>query len=207
MSTRSRITAASALLAATVLLGACGTAKVEVQATADSLASDAASAALDRPIEVGGATTTTSPGGATTTAAPTSAAQTTSAPNGERSDEAFCAAGADLANSGFESLRNLDLIGTDRQQILDQLKSVLGDVDDAIAQMDRTAPAAIATDMHTLATEMSSLTRTIDADQDFGDLFDSLSTLDRATTTEAGKRVGTYLSEHCGFALQGTANR
>lgn len=195
--TTHRATAAVAAVCAVVLLASCGTAKVEVTGKAKSLASDAATATLDTPVRIGASPSTT----ATTTV------PTTDVPGGERSDDAFCAAAADLVESGFDSVKNFTITGTDRRQFLDQLKAVQGDVDDAIRRMDQTAPSAIAPDMHTLATEMEALTRSIDADQDVGDLLDSMATIDGSTIIEAGERVSSYLAGHCGFSLQGTATR
>lgn len=218
MVTTRRATNILAVGIALMLLSACGTAKVEVSGKAKSLASDAVSAALDTEVEIG--VTTTAPGpdespaspsttdpvtGSATTTGPTST--TTPPPQNDHSDDAFCRAAAQVANVGLDAVGDFDFTATDSQQLLGQLKSTLRSVDGAITEMDRTAPTEIAADMHTLATELSSLVDSIEADRTFEDVMDSMMALHGATTTDAGKRVGSYLAAHCGFTFEGHATR
>ncbi len=212
MGTRTRVMSGIALVTAVVLLGACGAAKVEVTGKARSLASDAASSALDTPVVIGGTTTTVPPTTAPSTTVPPTTVPSRTVPSttvptgaGEPGDEAFCTAAADVANAGLDSLGDLDLDRADSAHLLDRFKSTLRGVDEAVGEMDRTAPPAIAADMHTLASELHSLAASVESAQTFGAVLDSMMALDGATAGRAGKRVGAYLSEHCGFGLEGHA--
>lgn len=207
---RLRSLAFVAAFVAAALLGACGTAKVEVTGKAKTLASDAASAALDTDVTIVDGTTQdtsgdTAPSTTRTVPAPTTASAPTTAPApAERSDEAFCKAAGKVLDTGLQSMPDLDLADPDLDAAKHQLIESMHSIEQIVTAMDRAAPPAIATDMHTVAAATTAAVASIDDAKSGEDLFNSMSDLTTSEVASATERVTRYTVEHCGFSLEGT---
>ncbi|HET8930778.1 MAG TPA: hypothetical protein VFN21_08995 [Acidimicrobiales bacterium] len=203
MTLKARLTGAAALLAATLLLGACGAATVEVTGRAKATTPGPETTVADdgpgdtAPSTVPAATTAPPP-------APTGAPTTSPAPT-ERSDEAFCNAAGKVLDTGVQSMPDLDLANPDLDAAKQQLIESMRTIERVVTAMDRAAPPAIAADMHTVAAATTAAVASIDDAKSGEDLFNSMSDLTTTEVASATEGVTRYTLEHCGFSLEGTA--
>lgn len=204
MTVKARLTGAAAILAAALVLGACGAASVEVTGRAKAATSGSTTTAPgDRPGDTAPSATppatTTPPSPAPTTVPTTSPAPT------ERSDEAYCAAAGRLVNSGLESALDLDFDLTDNEAAKAKLTDSMHSFDGFVADMARSAPPAIAADMQTVSDATSAAVDALDTASGVHGMFDVMKNFETAEAAEAAERVASYTLEHCGFSLEGTA--
>lgn len=201
----------AAFVVAAVLLGACGTAQVEVTGKAKTLASDAASAALDTDVTIVDGTTQdttgdTAPSTTRAVPAPTTAPAPTTPPAPvERSNEAYCAAAGKVLNSGLDSALNLDVPNPDAEAVKARFVEAMRTAERLIGDMERAAPSAIAADMKLVAEATSAAVDALDTAQGIGELFDSMAAMETREVAAASERVTAYTLEHCGFSLEASA--
>lgn len=204
MTLKTGLAGSAALLAVSLVLGACGAASIEVTGRAKAATSESTTTTpADRP---GDTAPSTTPPATTTPPSPASTATPTTSPAPvERSDETYCAAAGRLMDSGLQSALDLDVLGTDSEAATTKFKEAMHSFERFVADMEASAPSTIATDMKTVSNATSTAVDALDTASGVDGLFDAMKNIQTAEAAKASERVASYTLEHCGFSLEGTA--